>query len=203
MRLSAELDAGQKRTAAQTKLVDSITESLRPQLEQLGAWVQDVPAEEQAFRASLKKAAVLLAYAKRRGNLLMKADESPALNGEELRLCFEESARALRQAGIACTVAVETQTHISVQSATALYEAFEIALERVLPVLNEMQVTLKKKNGDSLTLHLTVLTQNAVLSDDTFAAIRRTLAAAKPGGEPLLMHFVQNPKGSEVIDVWL
>lgn len=203
MRLSAELDAGQKRTAAQTKLVDSITESLRPQLEQLGTWVQALPEDEQAFRASLKQAAVLLAYAKRRGNLLMQADEHPVLSGEELRLCFEESARALRQAGIAATVAADTQIQISVQSAVALYEAFEIALERVLPDLNEMRVTLEKKNGDSLTLHLTALMQTAGLSDETFAAMRRTLAAAKPGDAPLQMHVVQNPKESEAMEVWL
>ena len=77
MRLSAELDEGQKRTAAQTKLVDSVTESLRPQMNQLGAWVQNLPEDEQEFRASLKKAAVLLSYAKRRGNLLFCLVRSP------------------------------------------------------------------------------------------------------------------------------
>lgn len=203
MRLSAELDAGQKRTAAQTKLVDSVTESLRPQMNQLGAWVQNLPEDEQEFRASLKKAAVLLAYAKRRGNLLMQADEHPVLNGEELRLCFEESARALRQAGVPCLVTVDTQIRISAQSAASLYEAFEIVLEHVLPVLNEMEITLEKPNGDSLTLHLTALTQTAVLSDETFAAVRRTLAAAKPGDALLRTHIVQNPMGSEAMDAWL
>ena len=203
MHLSAELDEGQKRTAAQTKLVDSVTESLRPQMNQLGAWVQNLPEDEQEFRASLKKAAVLLSYAKRRGNLLMQADEHPVLNGEELRLCFEESARALRQAGVPCLVTVDTQIRISAQSAVALYEAFEIALEHVLPVLNEMGVTLEKKYGDSLALHLTALTQTAVLSDETFDAMRRTLAAAKPGDALLRMHIVQNPMGSEAMDAWL
>ena len=203
MRLSVELDEEKKRTAAQTRLIDSITESLRPQLEQLGAWMQDAPEDEHAFRASLKKASVLLAYVKRRGNLLMQADEYSMLNGEELRLCFEESARALRQAGVACSVAADGQIRISVQTAAALYEAFETALECVLPVLNEMQVTLETKNGGSLTLHVTAQTQTAVRSDKTFDAIRRTLAAAESGDGQLRLRFVQNPKGSEAIDLWL
>ena len=203
MRLSVELDEGQKRTAAQTKLVDSVTESLRPQLEQLGKWVQDLPEDEQEFRASLKKAAVLLAYAKRSGNLLMQAEEHPVLNGEELRLCFEESARALRQAGFPCFVTVDTQICISAQSAASLYEAFEIVLEYVLPVLKEVFVMLEARSSQPPALHMEMHMQGGTVSDRTVTDIRQAIAAAKHGDDQLHLRFVQNPKGSEVVEVWL
>ena len=179
MRLSAEIDETREKTAEQTRLLDSLTDSLRPQLNQLSAWAQNMPEEEQAFRASLKKAAVLLAYAKRRGNLLMQAAAHPVLSGEELRLCFEESARALRQADIPCSVTADTELLLSAENAAALYEAFEEILEQALPALEKVEIRLTRGSEKNVALTLTLCLDTDAMKQDAISALKRGLETAK------------------------
>lgn len=173
MRLSAQIDEQRRRTAEQTRLLDGLNDSLRSQLERLGEWVQNLPEDEQAFRASLKKAAVLLAYIKRRGNLLIQVNEHPVLNGEDLRLCFEESARALRQARIPCTVEADALIRLSAENAGALYEAFETALEQALPALAGVGIILSRKGENGASMFLSLHLDPDETSRDNCLSIRR------------------------------
>ena len=142
MRLAAEIDETRIRTAQQNRVYDRVTQALLPQLDAISAWTADLPQGEDDFRARLQKIGVLLAYCKRYGNLLLQADEKALLTGAELLPCFEESAKALKNAGVACAVAVDPSATLPIQEAAALYRWFEAVVEQTLPALGRVEVSL-------------------------------------------------------------
>lgn len=150
MRLAAEIDETRRRTAQKNSIYDRVTQALLPQLDSLRAWTDDLPRGENDFRARLQKIGVLLAYCKRYGNLLLQADEKDTLTGAELLPCFEESAKALKNAGVDCAVAVEPSVTMPVWEAAALYRWFETVIEQTLPSLGRVEVSL----GGELCLDL-------------------------------------------------
>ena len=198
LQVTAEMDDKRRATITQTKLYDSVNASIRPQLEKLDAWIAALPAEESAYRDVLWRCGVLLAYCKRRSNLLLQAQEHPVLTAQELRQCFEESAMALRLAKISCTVNVETQIRISAQSAAALYEAFETALERVLPVLAAVEIYLTCKNEQEVTLRLTFYILADVLSEQALLALRQDFEETKSDADNKEIRLILVGKNQEV-----
>ncbi|MBQ7547221.1 MAG: hypothetical protein IJT41_09685 [Clostridia bacterium] len=142
MRLAAEIDETRIRTAQQNRVYDRVTQALLPQLDAISAWTDDLPQDEADFRVRLQKIGVLLAYCKRYGNLLLQADEKALLSGAELLPCFEESAKALKNTGVPCTVAVDPSVTIPVQEAAALYRWVETVVEQTLPALGYVGVSL-------------------------------------------------------------
>lgn len=194
MCLSAEIDESRKKTAEQTRLLDSVTESLRPQLNQLSAWVQHLPGEEEAFCAALKKMAVLLAYCKRRSNLLLQAETHPYLNGEELRLCFEESAKALRLSEISCEVKVAPGLTVSARGAVAVYEAFESVIEQVLPMLLAVEAVVSRKQAHVLDAVLEIALQPQAMSQADFLSLKHTVETVKRKTDSEEIRFVLKSK---------
>ena len=142
MRLTAEIDESRRRTVEQNQIYDRVTQVLLPQLDALGAWIEVFPEEETAFCEALRKIGVLLAFCKRQSNLLLHTDDDPLLTGAELLPCFEESAKALRVAGVCCAVSVEPSVNLSTRNASVLYRWFETVVERMLPVLGSVAVSL-------------------------------------------------------------
>ena len=161
LRVSAQIEEGRRQTGEQTKLYDRVTEVLRPQLEKLDELLKNKPEDEEAFRDFLKTAGILVAYIKRRSNLLIQADTKPVFTGSELALCFEESAKALRMADISCELEINKESRISARDADRLYEAFESAVERSLQVLRYIRVVISGFEEDSILMTLTV-------NNDTF-----------------------------------
>ncbi len=159
MRMASEFEEGRRVTAEQTRLYNRVTDALRPQLDRLNALLLNLPEDDGEFRRVMKTAAVLLAYAKRRSFLLLAANESPMLRGEDLRLCFEESVKALRIAEISCTLTCDPAFCISSQSAVLLYEAFERAVERSFASLRSVCIALGAETGGRTALRITLQTE--------------------------------------------
>ena len=163
LRMSAEIEEGRKKTAEQTKLYDNVTEALRPQLKALRDLMETAPKEEAAFQDTMQKAALMVAYTKRRSNLLLLADSSRYFSGEELNLCLEESAKVLRLAGKPCDLSVDKNLQITSQTADRLYEAFERVAENAFPALRSMSVILRSAGEDRVMLELTIETPEGPL----------------------------------------
>ena len=198
MRLSAEIDEERRVAHEQTQLYDRVTRSLRSQLDALQTLVAELPEEEPAFRTSLRQIGILLTYCKRRGNLLLQADDNPVMTGAELQPCFEESSKALCLAGISCDAVIDAALQLSVQTAITLYAAFETVLEQLLPMLDRVELTLASDADGSVAFRLSLalsqaLTQTALaraedaLQDAKHAVtdipVRWTLQLRTPQGE--------------------
>lgn len=194
MRLSAEIDEGRRATALKTRLYDSITQSLRPQLEQLNGLLEHPPEDETAFRNMLKVCSVLLAYAKRRSYLLLEASQTPVFEKEELPLCLEESVRALRLADVKCSFAAQPGLAVPAEDAVGLYEAFENAVEAALPALSSLAVALTRSEGR------TTLTLDVTLTADTpTSAMQAAFAEAVRRPDGAGAGFVLRMDGREVV----
>ena len=200
LRVAAEMDDERRATIAQTQLYDSMTASLRPQLEKLDAWTAALPKQETAYRDALRRCGVLLAYCKRRSNLLLQAQTHPILTGEELRQCFEESAMALQLAQIPCEIATDASLRLSAENAAVLYETFERVLELVLPALRQMSLTLTAKPDGSPVFLLTLALDRA--AQPLHEQLQQTAKEAKHTLEAIAAHFVlalKTAKGDEML----
>ena len=199
MRLSAEMDEERRITREQTQLYNRVADSLRPQLDTLQALVADLPEEETAFRAALKQIGILLTYCKRRGNLLLLADENPQMTGAELQPCFEESSKALRLAGISCDASVEAALLLSTQTAITLYAAFEAVLEQLLSVLDRVELTLASDADGSVSFRLSLALSQA-LTQTALARAQSALQDAKRGVTDIPTRWsllLRTPQGEE------
>ena len=144
---AAEIEEERRRTAHQTQLYDEISDRILPRIGVLNGLLSDPPAEEEAFRDLLKRAAVVFAFLKRFSNLLLLADAQNGAASKDLQLCLEESARALRQRGAACQLCVEDGIDLPNKTGADLYELFELLIEAVLPVLTVVCVCLQREDG--------------------------------------------------------
>ena len=172
LRVSAQIEEGRRKTAEQTKLYDRVTEVIRPQLDALDQLLRDLPPEEEAFRERMKTAGVLIAYVKRRSSLLL-AGSNKTFTGTEMGLCFEESVRALRLAGIPCELAVDKDVLLPAQTADLLYEIFETAAERGLTALRSVRVALKAQPGNRVAMELTLEGAPIPLTEPELADLRQ------------------------------
>ena len=163
LRLSAEIEEERKKTAEQTKLYDNVTDALRPQLKALRDLIENAPKEDADFQTTMQRAALMVAYTKRRSNLLLLSGASRYFSGEELGLCLEESAKVLRLADKACELSVDVDLQITSQTADRLYEAFERATELAFPSLLSMRVMLWAADGNRIMLDLTIETPEGPL----------------------------------------
>ena len=166
LRVSAQIEEGRRQTEEQTKLYDRVTDALRPQLEKLDKLLKNKPEDEEAFRDSLKTAGIIVAYIKRRSNLLIQADIKPVLTGTELALCFEESAKALRMADISCELCIDKEANFSARDADRLYEEFETAVESSFPGLRYIRVAISESEEDGFLMTLTLNEDAFVYKND-------------------------------------
>ena len=190
LRAAAEMEESRRVTAAKIRLYDSVNESLRPQLELMNEWMDDLPTDEAAFCGVLQRMGVLLAYCKRRSGLLLQADTHPVVTGEELQLCFLESAKALSMCGITCEVEVEPSLQIAVKNAAMVYEAFESVLEKVLLMLKQVAVDLSFASNGKTDFGLTIRLLPDEETQQTIERLRLATDHARTNLEPAGVNFV-------------
>lgn len=194
LRVSAQIEEGRRKTAEQTKLYDRVTEVIRPQLDALDRLLRDLPPEEDAFRERMKTAGILIAYVKRRSSLLL-AGADKTFTGAELGLCFEESARALRMAGIPCEIAVDREALLPAQTADLLYEIFETAAERALPALRSVHVAITAQPENRIAAAFTLDGACEPLTEPELADLRMLFSdvSLSRGGGAATLQIAVNP----------
>lgn len=173
MRLSAEIDESHRKNTAQLELYDRVTQALYPQLDTLSGIVHTLPEDEESFCSSLKTIGVLLAYCKRKGNMLLQADTDPVVSGAEIQPGFDESAKALRLAGIPSLLSADTSVELSVSDAAVIYTAFETMLEDALPYLSSLTFSLGKETDGIIRFCFQAKLKTESPADDILTQVTR------------------------------
>ncbi len=156
IRRENEVKAELARYEAQNRLYDGLRRDLAPQLERIAALLRDgETAAEAPFRRDLALASVYCAYVKRRANLALLAREEPRLDGTSLYLSIRESLEYLRLIDLPCGVSRTGEGSLEAETAIAVYELFQRALEAALPFLRALLADLRFEDGAfSLRLEL-------------------------------------------------
>lgn len=173
--LEAENSLREKRLSIeqQNALYDSIARDLAPQLERLHILLADPPADETEFERTMKLAAILNVYVKRRSNLLLLAHQGAEISATELRLAFAESLEYVSFAGIRAHGEYSAASSLNARTALLFYKIFEDALEAALPGTGDILVSLELAE-DTLILRLEVSHPRSTLPPNTLSAELRT-----------------------------
>ena len=127
---------------AQNQVYDRIAAVLYPKQKQIEALLESTPASSDRFPAVLAECCVLNAWCKRKSNLLLLSGDSLPARNRELFLALQESARFLSCCGIDAAATGEEYADFPLARIHLLYDDFETLLERFLPVLRRMTVSL-------------------------------------------------------------
>lgn len=142
------------RIERQIRLYDSISRDTAPQLEELGALLAAPPEDEDAFERTMKHAAVLMAYVKRRSNLLLLSCQRALFGAGELRLCLNESLEYLRLYGLTVHGEYEGDGLLPAGCVLAAYSVFEAAVEAAIPGARALLLNLEVRGGATLRMEL-------------------------------------------------
>ena len=130
------------------RLYDRIAEALRPQAERMQTLFSGAGEDEGIFRQKLLQAAVLGAYIKRRGNLILNAEEHPRLSSSELGLAIRESFEYLALSDKTVELREEGGAMLPAALVLLAYELFETVLEGSYDKAAAFDVLLRRESGD-------------------------------------------------------
>lgn len=107
--------------------------------------VETAESDEER-RQLLRKMLVIGAYLKRRSNLVFLADKSAVLDVKELALTIGESMDNLETCGISCGFQMELKEPVSSHQMIAMYDFFEMVVERILDCTCSVTVYAGKRD---------------------------------------------------------
>lgn len=161
------------RVEQQNRLYDEIAKSVRPQLEQISALLDEPPQDEVAFEQTMKFACILNTYVKRRSNLLLLLHQYGRIESGELCLAINESLEYLRLYGIQAHAEHFGACPIAGEKLLLAYATFEEVLEAALPATDAVLLRLSFEGG-GLSLRMEL---NAPSKHFTASTLQNTLAA--------------------------
>lgn len=124
------------------RLYNRIAAAVRLQALKLDELLDKVSEDPQTFKEELVYAAVLGAYIKRMGNLMLLTENSRRLDPEELALAINESLDYLALKGCVCDMQKKGQAKIASNLGLLAYELLEAVFEDTWSRLNSCQVLL-------------------------------------------------------------
>ena len=110
------------------------------------------PGEEERFRRQLIRVAVLGAYVKRMGNLMLAADEKKVLEIRELGSAIAESLDAYQLTGRTCDHSEGEDGECAAELLILAYELLETVLEENYEHVRTLVVSLHHKNGFEMNI---------------------------------------------------
>ncbi len=144
-------------TETRSRIYDDINRALRPQLDRIRAMAEDPEAD---FDKRLPDIAVLCAYAKRRSNMELIAEDG-RLPFEELSLAVSESLNYIRLKGVHAALTASGSGSFPAEMLIRAYELVERIVEEGLDTLTALVVSLKAEPGE---LNMRVLVNAASLT---------------------------------------
>ena len=129
------------------RLYNRIAAAVRLQALKLNEMLDKMSDEPETFKAELVYAAVLGAYIKRMGNLMLLTENSQQLESEELALALNESLDYLTLKGCVCDMQKKGQGKIASDIGLLSYELLEAVFEDVWTRLNSCQLFLDCEEG--------------------------------------------------------
>lgn len=144
------------RIEQQSRLYDSITKSVRPQLEKISNLLDTLPQDDAKFEQMMKYACILNVYVKRYSNLLLLLGDVPDYNTEknrrsgrkwigsgELKLAISESLEYVRLYGVKACGSYSGEMMLEGRRLLLTYELFEAVLETGIPGADAILVSLE------------------------------------------------------------
>ncbi|MDD6799780.1 MAG: histidine kinase N-terminal 7TM domain-containing protein [Firmicutes bacterium] len=106
--------------------------------------------DEEAVRKILSKTAVIGAYIKRRGNLILLSENETALPIKELKLCLNESIQNLELLGIKCEYTIRTTSSLPIAGIIRIYDLFEKIVESGIDSLIGLWIHISERDGSTV-----------------------------------------------------
>lgn len=146
--------ARRRKLEEQKRLYGAVREKLAPQAARLSALAKELEAapDTDTARHLLWKMAVIGAYFKRRSNLIFLAGRDGLVPAGELRLCMDESVSNLRLRVKNCACLMDFEGSLCLDTAAALYDFFEAAVEASLDTLSGLSASFSREDGSYLAL---------------------------------------------------
>lgn len=153
--LRAENDARRQQSALeeQNRLYESLLPPVRSQMNGMSALLERLRPDEADFTRQLGLLCVYGAYVKRRCSLALMQEEDACT--QELVLCLRESVGCLTDMGVLSALRPEGSAVMPKEAIVLAYDCFEAAVERALPTLTALLVTLRAGEA-GLTLRLSL-----------------------------------------------
>ena len=129
--IRAENDIREQRAkiAEQTRLYDSISDFVRPKLEEISMLIED----DGDFHTNMAHICILNCYVKRRSNLVLLKDREPFFSSEELLLSLKESAEYIRLHGGSSAVFSDKDEVVSADIIILCFDLWQYVVEEFLP----------------------------------------------------------------------
>ena len=137
IRAENELKRQRSQIEEKNRLMDAMIALVQPQLIQINELLEEGTALE------LKRICLLGAYVKRRVNLALICEKTPAVPVEELTHCLRESLTYLTQYGAVCALHQEGTGSVDSRDVQTAYDFFEDCLEAALPSLSALMVRVE------------------------------------------------------------
>lgn len=149
LRAENEIREQRARIAEQTRLYDSISELVRPELEM----ISDLIETGGDFRKNMAHICILNCYVKRRANLALLKDRRQLTDSEELYLSLKESSEYIRLYGGVCDVYTAEHKRLDADIILLCFDLWQGVLEELLPDL--YAVTAKISFDDGFIFRIT------------------------------------------------
>ena len=137
IRAENELREQRASIAEQTRLYDSISETVRPQLEKISRLIID----DENFDKNMAHICILNCYVKRRSNLALLKYRKSEFSSEELYLSVKESSEYLKLHGGVSDVISDSHGFLSADSILLCFDLWQSVVEVILP--DECNITAK------------------------------------------------------------
>ena len=177
VRAENEARRQQAQLEEQNRIYDSMYQTVRPQMEAIGALLDGLTPDAPDFQRRLGQVCVYGAYVKRRCNLALIQEAEPSVQAQELALCIRESINYLSDTGVAASFQMQGNAVLPPARIVLAYDFFEAAVEAALPALSALLVNLHA-GAEGLTLKLAMEDARSALPPDWEQA-RRTAHGAE------------------------
>ena len=137
------------RLREQNRLYDLIQDRTSSQYEYMNRALDGYFASESETerRRLLARAAVLGAYIKRRGNLILLSEKEDRLPIKELSLCLNESVQNLELLGTDCEYTTKLSGTVPISMIIRIYDLFEHIVEAAFELLRGLWIHISERDG--------------------------------------------------------
>lgn len=159
LRAENEISEQRAKIAEQTRLYDSISDFVRPQLDKISGLID----ADGDFRKNMAYICILNCYVKRRSNLSLLKDRRPYFNSEELYLSLKESAEYIRLYGGVSDVYYDENMDMYSDVILFCFDLWQSVVEDILPDLYAISAKISTVS-DSFVFRITADTEKTLFS---------------------------------------
>ena len=147
LRAELELKENRARTEEKSRLYDRIANEVASKIAKADELLKIAENNPKQMKSAIAKVAVICAYIKRRGNLLLLGEESNVIPVRELEYCIRESLDNLRLGDVFTSLASKCDGELKPEHAVVAFDFYENIVERLLDDATAMLIHLDCKDG--------------------------------------------------------